>query len=85
MWLSHISLLTAGFHFEVDHSIASRQPTYSLYDALFMNSDHKAYLIPYANNLYLVMLLLIQPQEMSFAGEIDSKAQHNVFIAYPLN
>lgn len=43
-----------------------------------MNNDHKAYLIPYANNLYLVMLLLIQPQEMSFTGEIDSKAQHNV-------
>lgn len=50
-----------------------------------MNNDHKAYLIPYANNLYLVMLLFIQPQEISFTGEIDSKAQHNVFIAYPLN
>ncbi len=84
MWLSHISRLTAGVHFEVDHSIASVLPTCSLYDALFMSTDHKAYLIPRANNLYLVMLLLIQSQEMSFTGEIDSKAQHTVLKAYPL-
>lgn len=85
MWLFHISLLTAVVHFEVDHSIASVLPTCSLYDALLMKESHKAYLISYANNLYLVMLLLIQSQEMSFTGEIDSKAHHTVFIAYPLS